>query len=123
MYEYNARVVSVYDGDTVRADVDVGFSFVSKNMQLRLFGINAPEMTGTTKVQGTRSRDALREMVLNINVVVRTYRDRTEKYGRYLATILLLDGTNVNEWLVDQGYAVTYMDDVLKLQRGEITGG
>ncbi len=31
-----------------------------------------------------------------------------EKYGRYLAVFTLSDGTNVNDWLVANGYAVPY---------------
>lgn len=43
MYEYAAKLVSIHDGDTLRADVDVGFS-VTIRMDLRLLGLDCPEL-------------------------------------------------------------------------------
>ena len=50
---------------------------------------------------------------------------RRDKYGRLLAYVYLPDGTFVNAWLVEQGYAqvmtispnVKYQEVFLKLQR------
>lgn len=105
MYIYKAIIVAVYDGDTVRADIDLGFGIIIKNVALRLYGINAPEMRGDTIAAGTAARDVLRTMILNRDVVLKTYKDRQEKYGRYLAEIEIGD-IQVNQWLVKNGYAV-----------------
>ena len=43
MWEYRARVLRVVDGDTVDADIDVGFHLVTK-VRLRLLGVNTPEL-------------------------------------------------------------------------------
>lgn len=45
MYEYQAIILQIVDGDTVRLDVDFGFS-IRQKMTLRLYGINAPESIG-----------------------------------------------------------------------------
>ncbi len=58
MYEYRARIVRVIDGDTVEAEVDLGFH-ISSRMMLRLFGINTPEIKGSTKPAGLSARDYL----------------------------------------------------------------
>ena len=42
MYNYNATCVRVIDGDTIDADIDLGFSVKIKK-RIRLAGINAPE--------------------------------------------------------------------------------
>jgi micrococcal nuclease len=42
MYEYNAKVLRVVDGDTVDVLIDVGFSTFKKE-RVRLHGINTPE--------------------------------------------------------------------------------
>ena len=42
MYEYNAEVLRVVDGDTVDVLIDVGFSTFKKE-RVRLYGINTPE--------------------------------------------------------------------------------
>lgn len=104
MYEYSAVIKEIYDGDTMRADVDLGFGVILSNQPLRLYGINAPEVTGEQRPLGLVSRDRLRELILGKKVVIRTYRDSKEKYGRYLATVII-DGLDVNEWLVENKLA------------------
>ena len=42
MYEYEMKVLRVVDGDTVDAQIDLGFK-VHHNIRVRLYGINAPE--------------------------------------------------------------------------------
>ena len=42
MYEYNAKLIRVIDGDTVDASIDLGFDVWVKK-RIRLHGIDAPE--------------------------------------------------------------------------------
>lgn len=107
MYEYRAHVTKVYDADTVTVDIDLGFDVVLKDQKLRLLGINAPEMRGEEKTQGTISRDALSARIMDKDIKIITYKDKKGKYGRWLAEIFL-DGENLNEWLLNEGYAVKY---------------
>lgn len=107
MYNYEAKIIDVYDGDTVTAMVDLGFLHFQE-MKLRLYGINTPELRGPEREQGIIVRDILREMVLDKEVTIRSYKDKQGKYGRYLANIILEDGLEVNQWLVDNGHAVEY---------------
>ena len=46
MYEYRATVISVYDGDTITVDIDLGFGIVLRKQKLRLYGLNTPEVRG-----------------------------------------------------------------------------
>lgn len=107
LYAYKAEVTEVYDGDTITADVDLGFNTWRRDEKLRLFGIDAPEVRGEERPQGLISRDALRAKILGKDVIVCTIKDKTGKYGRYLAEIYL-DGTNINAWLVENNYAEPY---------------
>lgn len=112
LYEYNAVVTGVYDGDSVTVDVDLGFNTWIMNMKLRLYGIDTPEIrTRDTeeKVAGLLARDYLRSLILNKKVCVVTEKDKTGKYGRYLAEIYL-DGVNINQQLLARGYAEKYDD-------------
>lgn len=106
MYKYNAKVVSVYDGDTITAIIDLGFN-VSTLAVIRLYGINTPEVRGLTRNSGLKVRDIVRSMLVDKEVVLNTYKDRQGKYGRFLATVYL-EGSNINEWLVREGYAKLY---------------
>jgi micrococcal nuclease len=109
VYEYRARVRSVYDGDTIRADIDCGFGIWTANQSLRLLGIDAPELG---KPGGKESRDYLRGLLpVGTAVTIRTVKDETEKYGRLLATIWDRDGAygdSVNDFMVTSGHAKPY---------------
>ena len=107
MYEQNAKIISIYDGDTVTAEVDLGFN-VTITEKFRLVRINAPEVRGEEREDGLKSRDRLRELILNKNVIIKTLKDRKGKYGRYLAEIYIHEDdktTNVNDWLVTENLA------------------
>lgn len=109
MYKYKATVVSVYDGDTIRVNIDLGLGIHNKGedgkgVVIRLYGINTPEIRGEERPQGLLSRDYLRKLILGKQIVIETIKDTKGKYGRYLGKIYI-GGLYVNEDLVTNGYA------------------
>ena len=110
-FQYIAHVTKVYDGDTITCDIDCGLSIVLKQQKIRLYGINAPEVKGIEKIEkgGLKARDALADKILNKTIILHTIKDKKGKYGRYLG-IVYLDDVNINQWLVDNGYAEIYLD-------------
>ena len=106
---YDAYVVSVYDGDTITVDFDLGFDLFLKNQKIRLYGIDAPELKGAEKLSGLTSRDWLREKVLNKNIVIKTHKDVKEKYGRWLGEVYV-DDLYINEQLITEGLAIKYIE-------------
>lgn len=103
MYEYKAKIIKVYDGDTVTAVIDLGFN-VSITEKVRLYGLDAPEVRGDERPDGLISRDRLRDRILDQDVIIKTQKDKKGKYGRYIAEIYLED-ENINEWLITEGLA------------------
>ena len=106
MYEYRAKVVKVYDGDTITVDLDLGFDITAKKTKLRLANIDAPELRGEDRPAGIASRDRLRELILGKNVRVKTFKDKKGKYGRYIAVVYHPNGRNINQQLVSEGHAI-----------------
>lgn len=110
LYAYAARVVRVVDGDTIVAEIDLGFEVYLHNEHLRLLGINTPERGEEGYHSAT---DALSERVGGKEVYVctvkakRSDKEQTGKYGRYLATVYV-DGENINLWMLEQGFGVPY---------------
>jgi len=104
-YVYKAKVVKIYDGDTVTLDIKLGCFVTLENEKCRLMGIDTPEMRGDDKARGKLARDFLRNMILGQEVTVKTYLDKTGKYGRLLVDIYH-NGVFINEFLVTSGYAV-----------------
>lgn len=108
MFEYRARLASIYDADTVRLDVDLGFSIWTHRQPFRLAGIDAPEL-GTT--EGRAARDWLRELLpIGTELTAITVRDGQEKFGRYLAHLYLPGEPiwSINEQLIEAGRARAY---------------
>lgn len=103
-FTYRAKIIKVYDGDTVTAVIDLGFG-ISKVERLRLARINAPEVRGASRVEGKASRDWLRGEILDQEVIVKTLKDKKGKFGRYIAEVYLGD-RNINDAIVETGHAV-----------------
>lgn len=117
LYTYRFRVSRVIDGDTVEGRLDLG-CHVEQTVRLRLLGINAPELKGTTNVAGIAARGYLGNLLAKYGdstpagyeVIAQTSLDKADKYGRLLATIFGRDAAgdlvNFNERMVHDGQAV-----------------
>ena len=102
-YCYKAKVLKVYDGDTITVALDLGFG-ISMKTRVRLAGIDAPEIRGGEREEGLKTRDYLRALILHQNVIIETRKDKKGKYGRYIGVVYHQD-INVNELLVEKKLA------------------
>lgn len=92
-YVYDAYVIRVIDGDTLVVDIDLGLRVWARGQHVRLLGINMPERVTTLGILATSQ---LGDLVYARTVLLRTVKDRDDKYGRLLATVWVGE-TNVNE--------------------------
>ena len=53
MYEYKCDITRVVDGDTVDAEIDLGFDIIFKS-RIRLYGIDTPESRTSNKDEKAR---------------------------------------------------------------------
>tara|TARA_R100000656_G_scaffold117700_1_gene91133 strand:+ start:99 stop:473 length:375 start_codon:yes stop_codon:yes gene_type:complete len=118
MYEYNAKCVRVVDGDTLDAEIDLGFD-VKVTKRIRLAGIDAPESRTRNKVEkklGLAAKDKLIELMEGAANEFELESQELGKYGRVLGRIHIdkISGKDqitkvcVNDALVRDGYAVEY---------------
>lgn len=103
MYEYQATIVSVHDGDTITVDVDLGFGIWFTKQPLRLYGLNAPELSTPAGKEVAKFAQIM--LPVGITITIHTIKDEKEKYGRYLAVVFLPDGSSFNQLLLDTGRA------------------
>jgi endonuclease YncB( thermonuclease family) len=107
------KLIKVYDGDTITVNMDLGLG-VSISKHIRLLGIDAPELRGTTKVSGRRSRNYLRLQLKDKHILIHTKDDKLGKYGRLLGTVYVRNKdsycTNINKLLLSNGMAKRYLD-------------
>ena len=117
MYQYKAKILKVLDGDTVEIDLDLGFNIVLANQKVRLAGVDTPESRTTNleeKPRGLLSKKKLQEKLpLGTWATIETLRsdNNDDKFGRILGIFIATDGTRVNQWLIDNNYAVGYMGE------------
>lgn len=114
-YQYNAEIIRVIDGDTVVADIDLGFHTWRRDEHLRLYGIDSPERKKATMDAWRAAKALLAERIEGKEVIICTVKSRrndkeeTGKFGRYL--VMIYDGDElVNDWMIEQGHAVTYSE-------------
>ena len=112
IYHYKAHVVYVYDGDSVTVDIDLGFNTWMRNQKIRFYGIDTPELRGEERQDGLIARDRLRDLIDDKEIIIKSYKDKSGKYGRWLATIFIQnengDYTNINDLLLNEGLATVY---------------
>lgn len=104
--KYDAKIVSVYDGDTVNAVFE--FSGELYKWSCRLDGIDTPEIRTSNpkeKEFAIKVRDILRNKILD--KIVKLECKEFDKYGRLLVDIYYKD-EYINNWLIDNNYAYKY---------------
>lgn len=103
------KVVKVYDGDTITVASTLPYpESPIYRFQVRLNGLDTPEIkakSSTEKILAVKSREALSAKILH--QIVKLENTTTEKYGRLLADVYLGE-TNINQWMLDNKYAVSY---------------
>jgi micrococcal nuclease len=118
MYNYNATCIRVVDGDTIDADIDLGFGVKIKK-RIRLAGINAPESRTRNLVEkklGLAAKERLKEMMEGAANCFELESQELGKYGRVLGRLHInklagkdtLTQVCVNDCLVKEGHAVEY---------------
>jgi len=113
MYTYKAEVARVIDGDTIDANIDLGFDVTIKK-RIRLAGIDTPESRTRDleeKKRGLASKDRLVELLDKGTLVVES--QSVGKFGRVLGVLHVYPEDlslpiNVNNTLVEEGFAVEY---------------
>lgn len=105
----SGEVIKVYDGDTITIAAKLPYeSSPLYRIHVRLNGIDTPEIKGKSpeeKELSKEARESLSNLVLHKKVQLKNV--SSEKYGRLLADVHL-DDLHVNQWLIEQRYAVKY---------------
>jgi len=112
-YKYNAKIVSVYDGDTLTVDIDLGFDIVMKNQKIRIVNINTPEIRTRNlleKAAGEFVQYYVSVMLPKNKEVILISKDFKGKFGRILGDIEIKDGL-LSEHLIAKKMAVKYQGD------------
>jgi len=89
-YYYRGKTFNVVDGDTADIIIYMGFN-ISMVRRVRMYGINAPEMTGEEHERGVEAKNHLKGLIGDKDIILRSIDDKNDKYGRILAVIYVND--------------------------------
>jgi len=113
-YIYRIREIhKVVDGDTIDADIDLGFD-ISLTKRIRLAGVDTPESRtadANEKKYGLESKEWLKKRCENAkDILIKTeLPDSTEKYGRIIGHLFINgEETSLNNQMIVEGYAWNY---------------
>jgi len=115
MYTYKAKLDRIVDGDTLDANIDLGFD-ITVHKRIRLVGINTPESRTRDldeKKRGLAAKEALSVMLKETNekdyFVLES--EGVGKFGRVLGTLHIKTKEGeccINNQLIKDGHAVEY---------------
>jgi micrococcal nuclease len=104
-----SKVISVYDGDTFRVNIDSLPPIVGKNIPIRVNGVDTPEIRGKCEYEkklALKARDFVRAKLANAKEIKLTNLQRG-KYFRVVANVLV-DGVSLERGLLDNELAYSY---------------
>ena len=119
------QILKVVDGDTIDADIDLGFD-ISLSKRIRLAAVDTPESRtadANEKKYGLESKEWLKHKVENAkNILIKTeLPDSTEKYGRIIGHLFINDQeTSLNNQMIIEGYAWEYSGGTKKKNFAEL---
>lgn len=105
--DYWHEVVSVTDGDTLKARID------GEVVSIRVIGIDAPESTNKKECFGNESSAKAKEFLSNkwIKIASDYSQDNLDKYDRWLRYVFFDEGTDFGKRMIEEGYAYEYTYD------------
>jgi endonuclease YncB( thermonuclease family) len=111
LYNYQAYVTNIIDGDTLKLEIDTGFDN-QKHETIRLKGIDCPELDMPEGQAAKRFVE--RELAHCDSIILKSTQTRKEKWGRYLGDIFYNDRAGkrqyLNNRLLEEGHAVRVRD-------------
>jgi len=112
LFQYEAEVIRVVDGDTLDASISLGFNTYVKK-RIRFQGFNAPESRTRDleeKKRGLAAKDRVKEILKENNNKFLLKSHGVGKYGRCLGEIFVetLGDNSLQKTLINEGHGVEY---------------
>ena len=104
-----SKVISVYDGDTFRVNIDNLPPILGQNIAIRVNGIDTPEIRGkcqSEKDLAIKARDFVRSQLFNAKVIELANIQRG-KYFRIVADVII-DEQRLTDLLLDKKLGYRY---------------
>lgn len=121
MYDYNAKITNIVDGDTFDVDIDLGFH-THLHERIRILDLDTPEKRGAKeKKLGQIVTDFAKRKFDGVDVVLMSKKEllpKTDSFGRWLVDVIVKNGPYAGQSVSDiytrlgvNKYADTYSEE------------
>lgn len=129
MYEYNAKIINIVDGDTFDLDIDLGFH-IHIHERIRILDLDTPEKRGKKEKEiGLIVTNFAKEKFFGLDVVIHSKQElipKTDSFGRWLVDVIIQSGEYSGQSVTDiytrlgvnkyaDNYSVENIKNILKL--------
>lgn len=115
MYEYKCFTIRVIDGNTIDAEVDLGFNILVRQ-RIKLHGVKSHDLKSYSESDRKKALDAKQRLseLVGKEFYCNTVLNKRGKAGRTLGYVYVVDENenriDVNQILIDEGHATRYGD-------------
>jgi len=113
MYDYKCKLVQVLDGNTIEAEIDLGFNIIIKQ-RIRLFGVDTPSLQNASSEIRENAIIAKNQLIaiLPSEFIVETIIKKRGKFGRIMGTLYTHQDITlrkcINDELIAHGFATRH---------------
>jgi|DEB0MinimDraft_12_1074336.scaffolds.fasta_scaffold30871_4 endonuclease YncB( thermonuclease family) len=107
--DFKVKYLYNYDGDTITADFDCDIEYFCKNVKIRLYGVDTPEIRTLDKCEkerGQKAKEFVNNRLLNANKIIARHCLKG-KYHREICKIIF-DGKDLSNELLKSELAIPY---------------
>lgn len=107
--DFKVKYLYNYDGDTITVDFDCDIEYFCKNVKIRLYGVDTPEIRTLDKCEkerGQKAKEFVSNKLLNANKIIARHCLKG-KYHREICKIIF-DGKDLSNELLESELAVPY---------------
>lgn len=92
MYIYKASLIRVVSGDTIKVNIDLGFSIILQNMKIKLLNLESP-----VGIAGETAKEYL------INILPSKFSIKTKIDGGLIIADVMVGGESISEKMLISG--------------------
>lgn len=104
MYEYQAKITNIVDGDTFDLDIDLGFH-IHLHERIRILDLDTPEKRGEKEKElGMIVTEFAMINFAGADVIIHSKKEvvpKTDSFGRWLVEVIIQDGKYAGRSVAD----------------------
>ena len=107
----NFKITRVYDGDTFYIDLPCNINVICKDLGVRVYGIDTPEIRTKSKIEKAKAYKAKAEAINFLKNDIKLKDCKRDKYFRLNCEVINSNNKKLSEYLIEKNLAVPYFGE------------